>query len=195
MTGTAGTGVAPDAAIHGQPNEPARDMLAVDEVTTYVEGNMIWADATAIVEVTPVRAWESLAPLLTRIIAIPSEGEDSVKIRRVKDGVPLTHEGNRLVAKAARLGGIVNASMSMEVTESEPLRYLRLAVHTYNMHFADVDFRIDEADPGCRLSYRQGFRSRRDSSDRGGASDGQTPREMPETARIFNLWVELARAG
>lgn len=178
-----------------QSDVSARDMLAVDEVTTYVEGDMIWADATALVDVTPARAWAGLDPLLTQIIAIPSVGEDSVRIRRVKGGVPLTHEGNRFVAKAARLGGVVNASMSMEVTESKPLRYLRLAVHTYNMHFADVDFRIDEADTGCRLSYRQGFRSRQESSDRGVEPDDQTSREMPETARIFNLWVELARAA
>lgn len=170
-------------------------MVAVNEVTTYKEGSMYWADATEVVDVSVTAAWESLDPLLVRIIEIPSAGGESVKIRRVREDVPLTFEGNRLVARAARLGGVINASMSMQITESDPPHYLRLAVHTYNMHFADVDFRINPVESGCALSYRQGFRSRQKMSKEGGIQEVLTAREMPETARIFNLWVDLARGA
>lgn len=170
-------------------------MVAVNEIKTYEDGTMIWADASEVVEVSADAAWASLERLLLRIIEIPSAGGESVRIRRVRKDVPLTFTGNRLVAKAARLGGIINASMSMEVTESTPPTYLRLAVHTYNMHFADIDFRITAVKSGCELRYRQGFRSKQKSTKAAGVQDALTSREMPETARIFNLWVEIARAA
>lgn len=169
-------------------------MIAVNEIKTYEDGAMIWADATEVVEVSADAAWASLDPLLMRIIEIPSAGGESVKIRRARKDAPLTSQGNRLVAKAARLGGVLEASMSMEVTESTPPSYLRLAVHTYNMHFADIDFRITKVNSGCELTFRQGFRTSRKSTKAAGVREALTSREMPETARIFNLWVEIARS-
>ena len=166
------------------------DMVAVNEVTTYKEDNTIWADATEVVNVSAGSAWESLDRLLLRIIEIPNAGADSVKILRVKDDVPMTHVGNKLVAKAAMLGGIFKASMSMQVTVADPPRYLRLAVHTFNMHFADVEFRIEPVESGCRMTFRQGFRTRQKRSRSPGEQSAIMPPEMPETARIFNLWVE-----
>lgn len=173
----------------------ASDMVAVNEITTYEEDNMLWADATETVDVSAAAAWKSLERLLMRIIEIPGAGGESVEVRRVQEDVPVTHVGNRLVAKAAMLGGIINTSMSMLITASEPPRYLRLAIHTFNMHFADADFRIEPADSGCRLTFRQGFRSKRKPPKSVGQQVGVKPREMPETARIFNLWVELTRAA
>ena len=156
---------------------------------------MFWADATENVDVSAETAWKSLDPLLMRIIEIPTDGGSSVEVRRVSEGVPVTYLGNRLVARAAMLGGIINASMSMLVTASDPPRYLRLAIHTFNMHFADADFRIEPVDSGSRLTFRQGFRSRQISSRAGGGQVDMKSREMPETARIFNLWVEMARGA
>ena len=169
-------------------------MVAVNEITTYKEDSMFWADATEIVDVSADAAWKSLDRLLMRIIEIPTAGEESVEVHRVSEGVPVTYVGNRLVAKAAMLGGIINASMSMRVTASDPPRYLRLAIHTFNMHFADVDFRIEPVDSGCRLTFRQGFRSKRKLSKSVGEQVAMKSREMPETAQIFNLWVEMTHA-
>jgi len=170
-------------------------MVAGNEITTYKEDNMFWSDATAVVDVSAGSAWKSLDSLLMRIIEIPTAGGEPVKILRVKDDVPVTYVGNRLVAKAAMLGGIIKASISMQVTASNPPRYLRLAIHTFNMHFADVDFRIEPVESGCRLRYRQGFRTKQKSSGRIGEHLDMKPREMPETARIFNLWIELTHAA
>lgn len=167
-------------------------MVVMNEITTYKEGNMYWADATDVVDISADCAWTSLEPLLMRIIEIPAVAGGSVKVIRVKEDAPVTFLGNRLVARAAMLGGIIKASMSMKVTVSDPPRYLRLAVRTFNMHFADIDFRIHSLESGCRLSYRQGFRSRQNLSRSIGVNTGKKVREMPATARIFNSWVELA---
>lgn len=170
-------------------------MVAVNEITTYKEGNMLWAAASEAVDVSADSAWQGIDILLLRIIEIPTVGKTSVKIRRVGKDVPLTHLGNTLVAEAAMLGGITKATMSMKITESNPLRYLRLAVNMSSMHFADIDFRIEPLDSGCQLTYRQGFRTRRKSSQAEGERVGQKMRELPETARIFNLWVDIAHAS
>ena len=170
-------------------------MVAGNEITTYKEDNMFWADATALVDVSADSAWKSLEPLLMRIIEIPTVGGEPVKVLRVKEDVPVTYIGNRFIAKAAMLGGIIKASMSMQVTASNSPRYLRLAIHTFNMHFADVDFRIEPVESGCRLTYRQGFRSKQKSPGRIGEPLDMKRREMPETARIFNLWIELTHAA
>jgi len=169
-------------------------MVAGNEITTYKEEDMFWADATEVVNVSAGAAWKSLDSLLMRIIKIPAIGGEPVKVLRVKEDVPVTYVGNRLVAKAAMLGGIIKASMSMRVTASNPPRYLRLAIRTFNMHFADVDFRIEPVESGCRLTYRQGFRSKHKSSGRIDRHVDMKPREMPATARIFNLWVEITHA-
>lgn len=168
-------------------------MVAVNEITTYSEDNMFWADATEVLDVSVDAAWESLEPLLMRLIEIPTVGGESVEVIRVKKGVPVAFVGNRLVAKAVMLSGIIKASMSMLVIASNPPRYLRLAVHTFNLHFADLDFRIDPVESGCRLSYRQGFRSKQNFLGWAGEHVTMKPREMPETARIFNMWAEIAR--
>lgn len=173
----------------------AGDMVAVNEVTTYKEDNTFWADATEVVSVSAGSAWESLDRLLPRIVEIPNAGANSVKVLRVNDDVPIAHVGNKIVAKAAMLGGIFKASMSMQVTASESPRYLRLAIHTFNMHFADVEFRIEPLESGCRLTYRQGFRTKQKTSTSTGAQSAVKPPEMPETARIFNLWVEMTRSA
>ena len=170
-------------------------MVAVNEITTYKEDNMYWADATEVVDVSADAAWKSLDSLLVRIIEIPTAGEESVEVRRVSEGVPVTYVGNRLVAKAAMLGGLINASMSMRITASEPSRYLRVAIHTFNMHFADADFRIKPVESECRLTFRQGFRSRQRLSKSVGQQVAAKAREMPETAQIFNLWVEMTHAA
>lgn len=170
-------------------------MVAVNEITTYREDNMLWADATKVVGISVDSAWKSLDLLLVRIIEIPTVGGASVKVLRVKEDVPMTYIGNTFVSEAAALGGITKASMSMKVTESDPPRYLRLAVRTFNMHFADVDFRIEALESGCQLTYRQGFRSKKKSSSAAGEHVGTKSRELPETAQIFNLWVELSRAA
>jgi hypothetical protein len=170
-------------------------MVAVNEVTTYKEDSMYWADATELVDVSADAAWKSLDALLVRIIEIPTAGEESVEVRRVSEGVPVTYVGDKLVAKAAMLGGVINTSMSMRVTASEPPHYLRVAIHTFNMHFADADFRIEPMDPGCRLTFRQGFRSRQSMSKSVGEQVAMKSREMPETARIFNMWVEMTDAA
>jgi hypothetical protein len=168
-------------------------MVAVNEITTYKEDNMFWADATEVVDVSAACAWKSLDSLLMRIIRIPTTRGDSVKLVRVKEDVPVTHVGNKFVAKAAMLDGLIKASMSMKITDAAPPRYLRLAIRTFNMHFADVDFRIEPIESSCRMTYRQGFRSKNNSSKRVGEQVNMKSREMPETARIFNLWVEIAR--
>lgn len=170
-------------------------MVAVNEITTYSEDNMFWADATEVLDISVDTAWASLEPLLMRLIEIPTAGKASVEVMRVKEGVPATFVGNRLVAKAVMLGGIIKASMSMLVVASKPPRYLRLAIHTFNMHFADVDFRIEPVESGCRMSFRQGFRSKQNFLGWAGEHVTAKPREMPETARIFNMWVEIARAA
>jgi len=166
-------------------------MVAVNEITTYKEDNMFWAEATEVVNVSARSAWQSLDRLLLRIIEIPNAGAGSVKVLRVENDVPVTHVGNKLVAKAAMLGGIFKASMTMQVTASDPLRYLRLAIHTFNMHFADVEFRIEPVESGCRLTYRQGFRTKQKRTRSMDEPSATAPPEMPETARIFNLWVEI----
>jgi hypothetical protein len=167
-------------------------MIAVNEITTYREGNMFWADATGVVDVSAASAWMSLDVLLMRIIEIPPVGGSSVRIRRIRDNVPVMYVGNKFVARAAMLGGIIKSSLCMQITELDPPKYLRLAIHTFNMHFADADFRIESVDAGSRLTYRQGFRSRGRSSGQSGGPVDMKAREMPETARIFNLWVEIA---
>lgn len=156
---------------------------------------MFWADATEVVDVSADAAWISLEPLLIRIIDIPTAGGESVEVRRVIEDVPVTHVGNRLVAKAAMLGGIINTSMSMLVTASDPPRYLRLAIHTFNMHFADAEFRIAPVESGCRLTFRQGFRSKQKPSDPASEQVSLKSREMPETAQIFNLWVDMTHGN
>jgi hypothetical protein len=170
-------------------------MVAVNEVTTYKKDNMLWAEATEVVDVPADAAWKSLESLLVRIIEIPTTGDESVEVRRASEGVPMTHVGNRIVAKAAMLGGIINTSMCMLVTDSDPPRYLRVAIHTFNMHFADADFRIEPVDSRCKLTFRQGFRSRQKSSKSADEQATAKAREMPETAQIFNLWVELTHAA
>lgn len=170
-------------------------MVAVNEVTTYKEDNMFWADATEIVDVSADAAWNSLDALLMRIIEIPTTGNESVEVRKASEGVPVTHVGNRFVAKAAMLGGIINTSMSMLVTDSEPPRYLRVAIHTFNMHFADAEFRIEPVGSRCKLTFRQGFRSRQKLSKSVDEQEAAKTREMPETAQIFNLWVEMTHAA
>jgi hypothetical protein len=170
-------------------------MVAVNEITTYKEDNTFWADATELVDVSASYAWKSLDLLLVRIIEIPNVGANSVNVVRVKDGVPMIHVGNKLVAKAAMLGGIFKASMSMQVTVSDPPHHLRLAIHTFNMHFADVEFRIEPVGSGCNLTYRQGFRTKQELSGSMGEHMDVKPPEMPETARIFNLWVEMSHAA
>ena len=169
-------------------------MVAVNEVTTYEEDNTFWADATEVIDVSDAAAWKSLDRLLLRIIEIPNAGKNSVKVLRVKDDVPMIYVGNKFVAKAAMLGGLFKASMSMQVTAADPPRYLRLAIQTFNMHFAHVEFRIEPAESGCRLTYRQGFRTKQKRSRSLGEHSETIPPEMPETARIFNLWVEMAGA-
>ena len=139
-------------------------------------------------------AWKSLDRLLMRIIEIPSAAGQSVKLVRAQKDVPMTHVGNELIARAAMLQGIIKASMSMKVKESIAERYLRLDVRTYNMSFAVIDFRIQPIESGCLLTFRQGFRSRQNFSSGAGQNDSAKPRALPETERIFNLWIELARA-
>lgn len=170
-------------------------MVAVNEITTYKQDNMIWAEASEVVDVSADIAWKSLDQLLIDIIKIPAAEGESVRVRRVTKDGPVTQVGNKVVAKAAMLGGIVNASMSMQVTESNPPHFLRLAIHTFNMHFADAEFRIEAVARGCRLTYRQGFRAKQNSSNNSGEQVDMTPREMPETARIFNLWVQMTQAA
>ena len=170
-------------------------MVAVNEITTYKEGNMLWAAATEVVDVSADLAWQGIDVLLLRIIEIPTVGKASVKIRRIRENVPLTYVGNTLIAEAAMLGGITKATMSMKITQSTPLHYLRLAVRMSSMHFADIDFRIEPLDSGCQLTYRQGFRTRRKSSEPNGEQVGKKMRELPETAQIFNLWVDIAHAA
>jgi len=168
-------------------------MIAVNEITTYQEDHMLWSEATKVIDVPAASAWKSLDPLLMQIIKIPTAGEESVKIVRVEEDAPVTHVGNRIVAKAAMLGGVIKASMSMQVVASEPSRYLGLAIHTYNMHFADIEFRIEAVESACRMSFRQGFRTKKKSATQTGEQIDTKAREMPETARIFNLWVELTK--
>lgn len=79
-------------------------MVTVNEIATHKEGNVFWADATEVVDVPPVSAWKSLAPLL------------------------------------------------MQITASDPPRYLPLAIRTFNMPFADVELRIQPVESGCKLS-------------------------------------------
>lgn len=169
-------------------------MVAVNEITTYREGNMYWADAGEVVDVSPDAAWESLDTLLMRLIEIPTVGGESVQVIRVKEDVPVTHVGNRIIAKATMLGGIIEAKMSLRVKVSDSPRYLRLAINVFNNHFADVEFRIRPVESGCRLTYRQGFRSRKSNSASTDDRAATRSSEMPETARIFNMWVEIARA-
>ena len=167
-------------------------MIAVNEITTYREGNMFWADATDVVDVSTESAWECLDVLLMRIIEIPPVGGSSVKVRRIRNDVPVIYVGNKFIAQVAMLGGLIKSSLCMQVTDSDPPRYLRLAIHTFNMHFADADFRIESVESRSRLTYRQGFRSKSRSSGGPGEPVDLKAREMPETARIFNLWAEIA---
>jgi hypothetical protein len=155
---------------------------------------MLWSDATKVVDVSAASAWKSLDALLMQIIKIPTAGEETVKVIRIEENVPVIHVGNRIVAKAAMLGGIIKASMSMEVVDSEPPRYLRLAIHTYNMHFADIEFRIESVESGCRMTFRQGFRTKKKPARQTGEQVDTKAREMPETARVFNLWVRLTKS-
>lgn len=170
-------------------------MVAGVEVTTYRDGNMYWAEASGPLQVTPECAWKSLERLLMRIIEMPSCGGSSMRLVRTKKNVPLTHLGNELIAKAAMLQGIIKASMSMKVTESVEKSYLRLDVRTYNLSFAVIDFRIKSMDGGCKLIFRQGFRSRRHVSPSSENQAESTSREMPETARILNMWADFAEAA
>jgi hypothetical protein len=170
-------------------------MVAVNRITTYRENDMLWAEATEVVDVSADAAWESLDTLLMNLIEIPAVGGESVEVSRVKEGVPVTHAGNRIIAKATMLGGIIQAKMSMTVKVSEAPRYLRLAINVFTNHFADVEFRIVPEASGCRLSFRQGFRSRKRVSGSIGEHAAAKSTEMPETARIFNMWVEVARAA
>lgn len=170
-------------------------MVAVNEITTYREDNMLWAAATEVIHVPADAAWQSIHRLLLRIMEIPTLGDASVKIRRVREDVPIIYVGNSFVAEAATLGGVTKATMSMKITESSPPHYLRLAVNMSSMHFADVDFRIEPLAAGCRLTYRQGFRTRKKSLESTGEQLGRRMRELPETAQIFNLWVDFSRAG
>lgn len=170
-------------------------MVAVNQITTYKVGNTFWADATEVVDVSASSAWKSLDQLLMRIIEIPSVGANSVEVVRVNKDVPMIYVGNKLVAKAAMLGGIFKASMSMQVTASNPPHHLRLAIRTFNMHFADVEFRIEPVESGCKLTYRQGFRTKQRLSRSMGENMETKRPEMPETARIFNLWVEMTHAA
>jgi len=176
-------------------NQSGRGLLPKAEVTTYREDNMYWAEASGTLALAAECAWKSLDQLLLRIIDIPMAAGKSIKLIRVKDDAPITHVGNELVARAAMLKGVIKASMSMKVTECVPERYLRLNVHTYNMAFAVIDFRIQSTESGCRLTFRQGFRSRKSMPRHTESQESAKTREMPETERIFNLWTELAEAG
>ena len=53
-------------------------MVAVNEVTTYKEGSMYWADATEVVDVSDTAAWESLDPLLVPELIDREQGEFEV---------------------------------------------------------------------------------------------------------------------
>ena len=163
-------------------------------VTTYREGGIYWAEADAVLDVSLECAWKSLERLLMRIIEMPDSGDNSVRLRRAEKNVPLIHVGNELVARAAMLGGVIKASMSMKVTECISGEYLRLDVRTYNMSFAIIDFRIRPVDTGTRMTFRQGFRSRSKRADAKSDGTAAPSREMPETERIFDLWVECAHA-
>ena len=171
------------------------DNFAIREITTYSGDGMFWADASQRVDVTPDAAWHSLEPLVMRLMTIPSAGGDSVEVQRVFPAAPFVHVGNRLVSKAVMLAGIIKTSMTMEITAADPPRYLRPAVHVFTRHVADVDFRIVPDENGCRLTYRQGYRSKENLLGWIGDGVKMAPRDMPENARIFNMWVEIALAG
>lgn len=163
------------------------------EVSTYREGDIYWAQASGSSNISAACAWKSLDRLLMRIIEIPTAGNQSVKILRANKKAPIVHVGNELIARASILRGVIKASMSMKVTECIPGNYLRLDVRTYNMSFAVIDFRIQSAGRGSQLRFRQGFRSRRGMSRSISEQTATQYREMPETARIFNMWLEFAQ--
>lgn len=168
-------------------------MLSSAEVTTYREDNMYWAEACGSLELPPACAWRSLDRLLVRLIEIPAASGQSIKLVRANKDVPMTHVGNELIVRAAMLQGVIKASMSMKVMECVPESYLRLDVRTYNLSFAVIDFRIHPTESGCQLIFRQGFRSRQNMSKSAEEPISAKPRVMPETERIFNLWIELAQ--
>lgn len=168
--------------------------MASAEIRTYRDGDTYWAEASGVVDIPIACAWQSLDRLLMRIIEMPASGESSVKLRRSGKDVPLMHVGNELVARAAMLGGVIKASMSMKIKECIPPEYLRLDVRTYNMTFAIVDFRIESVETSSRMTFRQGFRSRKKLSSAAAPGIPTKARAMPETERIFDLWVECARA-
>ena len=111
------------------------------------------------------------------------------------EGVPVTYVGNRLVAKAAMLGGIINASTMHADYGFGTVSLPTCGYSHLNMRFSDSGFRIEPVESECRLTFRQGFRSRQRLSKSVGQQVAAKAREMPETTQIFNLWIEMTHAA
>ena len=169
-------------------------MVTRDDITIYDDEDMLWVDATDEVDVPADAAWDAIEPLIYHLTEMGTIGGADIEVNKVDPDGPFIADGNEVIAIASALRGAIKIHMKMVFTGTQPGRYARFAITLFHQqHFADVDFTIDPIDAGrSKLRYRQGFRYHDNAFGWLAKHVSLKPREIPETAELFNFWVETA---
>lgn len=170
-------------------------MIAIDDVTRYVEEEMFWLEAAQVVPAPAGQAWQALLQVIMRSGEISTLAD----VEGSSDGgvgkLPVIEEGSETVINAVLLGGRLTLTTKIIVSKVEPRSYCRMDIWMMNRHFADIDYLIEPvSEIDCRLRYCQGYRYRKSFFGWLGRYVTLNRREIPETVEIFNRWKQYTVA-